>query len=69
MPKQINKYLILTGAAAQMGVTIYLGARLGKYIDYEAQTGKNYYTLIFTLLAVAISLYLLLKQLKKLNDS
>ena len=65
--KQLNKYLQLTGIAFQMGITIYLGAYFGKKLDVHFNSNKTY-TLILTLLALLISLWSVLAQLKKIND-
>jgi membrane protein DedA with SNARE-associated domain len=64
---QLHKYLALTGVAFQMGITIYLGAYFGKKLDAHFNTSKTY-TLILTLLALLISLWSVLVQLKKIND-
>lgn len=53
------------GLAFQMGVTIYLFVWLGKKLDVYYQTGKLF-LIIGTLTGVAISLYALLKQMRKL---
>lgn len=66
--KEIKYWLSLTGIAVQMGVIIYLGARLGQWLDLEYQNEKNTYTIILTLFAVAISMYLVIQQTKKLNS-
>lgn len=64
---QLHKYLALTGIAFQMGITIYLGAYFGKKLDAHFETTKTF-TLILTLLALLISLWSVLAQLKKIND-
>jgi len=68
MPGKPNRYLELMGIAAQMGITIFLGAYLGKWLDARYTAGKNLYTIVFTLLSVAIALYMVLKQVNKLNE-
>lgn len=65
---QLHKYLALTGVAFQMGITIYLGAYFGKKLDTHFETTKTF-TLILTLLALLISLWSVLAQLKKINDT
>jgi len=60
---------IFTGIAAQMGVTIYLGAYFGKWLDIRYPSDKKWFTMIFTLLGVGISLYVVLKQLNKFNNA
>ena len=66
--KQLNKYLRLTGIGLQMGITIYLASYLGKWLDVKYPNENNLYTIILTLLGVAISFYSLLKQVKKINN-
>lgn len=68
MPKKRNRYLELMGIAAQMGVTIFLGAYLGKWLDSKYPSDKQWYTILCTLSAVAIALYMVLKQVNKLNE-
>lgn len=63
-----NRYLELMGIAAQMGVTIFLGAYLGKWLDEQYPAEKRWYTMVFTILAVCIALYMVLKQVNKLNS-
>ncbi len=66
--KRISPYLRLTSAAIQMGAIIFLGAQLGKYLDRTYPNSKNWYTIGFTLLAVTLSLYNLLRQVNKINS-
>tara|TARA_B100002019_G_scaffold292326_1_gene315078 strand:- start:514 stop:744 length:231 start_codon:yes stop_codon:yes gene_type:complete len=71
-PKKPHKrktlhWLILTGYAAQLGVTIYASARLGRYLDLTYLTDRTW-TLICVLLGLFVSISILLQQLKKLND-
>ena len=51
-----------------MGVTVYLGAYIGEFLDEKYNVEKNYYTIVFVLFSVFTSLYLLTKQVKKIND-
>jgi len=50
-----------------MGVIIYLGSRLGGWLDDKYEKDNNMFTIILTLLAVVVSMYLVVKQTKKLN--
>jgi uncharacterized membrane protein YfcA len=68
MPGKPNRYLELMGIAAQMGITIFLGAYLGKWLDTRYPSGKKWFTIACTLLSVAIALYMVLKQVNKLNE-
>jgi len=65
----LKNIAVFTGIAAQMGVTIFAGAYLGKWLDVEYPSNKKWFTMIFTLLGVGISLFVVLKQLNKFNDA
>jgi len=65
--KQLNRYIVLTGIGLQMGITIYLAARLGKWLDAKYTEG-NTYTIILTLLGIVLSFYSLMRQLKNLEN-
>lgn len=70
MPKPKNQakyWLSLTGIAVQMGVIIYLGSWLGGWLDEKYQKENNMFTILLTLSAVVVSMYLVIKQTKKLN--
>lgn len=64
--KAINTAARLSGSAIQMGIVIYLGVWGGKWLDAHYGTEKIFLP-ICTLLAVAISIYLVIQQLKKIN--
>ena len=66
--KPLNKYIRLTGIGLQMGITIYLAANLGKWLDVRYPNEKNLFTIGLTLAGVAISFYSLLQQIKKINN-
>ncbi len=65
--KPAKYWLSLTGIAVQMGVLIFCGAKTGNWLDEKYETANNSYTIILTLAAVAISMYLVIRQTKKLN--
>ena len=58
---------ILTGVAFEMGIIIYLSVQGGKWLDVHYQNEKNIFTVIATLLGVAISIWLVLQQLKRIK--
>lgn len=62
------RYLALTGIAAQMGVTIVAGGYLGKYLDSVYPNEKQWFTIGITLFSVAVALYIVLKQVNRLNQ-
>jgi uncharacterized membrane protein YfcA len=65
--KKGNKFLVLTGVGIQMMVTIFLGAYFGRMLDEKYPAEKKWFTMGLTILAVFISLYLVVQQLKYLN--
>ncbi|MFT4754031.1 MAG: F0F1-type ATP synthase assembly protein I [Salibacteraceae bacterium] len=65
--KQPNTLMTLSGVGAQMGITIWLGAQLGKWLDEKYPSDKNWFTIGLVLFAVGISLYNLIQQVNRLN--
>ena len=65
--KQLKNLAILSGVAIQMGITIYLFVLLGKWLDTEYNNGDQLYLIITTLLGVAISFYVVLKQVNRIK--
>ena len=65
--KQLKNAAILSGIAFQMGITIYLFAILGKWLDNEYNNGEKLYIIITTLLGAALSLYVVLKQVNRIK--
>lgn len=64
--KSLNKAIQLSGAGLQMGLTIYLGSLLGKWLDKALE--QNFLTETITLLSIFAAMYLLIKQANKIND-
>jgi len=48
-----------------MGVTIFLFVKLGKWLDSKYNEGGKAFLVVCTLVGVAASLYVVLRQLKK----
>ncbi|WP_242092354.1 AtpZ/AtpI family protein [Aestuariivivens sediminicola] len=67
--KQLKNVAQLSGIAIQMGVTIYLFVLLGKWLDANYNNGQKLYIIIMTLLGVGISLYVVLKQVNRINNT
>ncbi|MCM4167946.1 hypothetical protein KCTC52924_01234 [Arenibacter antarcticus] len=59
---------ILSGIAIQMGIIIFLAAQGGKWLDAYLGMESKTFTIIITLLGVAISIYLVLQQLKRIKQ-
>ena len=57
----------LSGIGIQMGVIIYLFVLLGKWLDTNYNNGEKLYIIFSTLLGVAVSLYVVLKQLNRIK--
>ena len=51
----------------QMGITIYVFVLLGKWLDAKYSEANKVFLMVCTLAGVAISLYAVLKQIKKLD--
>lgn len=63
----LKKYAQLSGIGFQMGATIFLFSWAGKKLDAHYETQKDWFTIGFILLGVALSIYVLLKQLNRIN--
>jgi len=50
-----------------MGITIYLGAYFGRYLDQRYLTEKPWLTITCVFVAVIISLYSVVQQLNRIN--
>ena len=66
--KPLKNFIVLSGIAFQMGAIIYLFVLLGKWLDNTYNNGNKMYIIISTLSGVAISLYVVLRQVKKLHQ-
>ena len=58
---------MLSGIAIEMGVIIYLSVKAGNWLDEKYQNEKRIFTVIATLLGVAISIWVVLQQLKRIK--
>ena len=61
----LRKGARLSGMALQMGLTIYLGNLLGKWID--SKYTPDFAETLFTLLAIALAMYAMIRQVTQLN--
>jgi hypothetical protein len=66
--KMVARAVALTGIAAEMGIIIFLAAKGGMWLDQQTGNEKRIYTAIATIAGVGISLWLVLIQLKRLQD-
>ena len=65
----LKNIAIFTGIASQMGIIIFAGAYFGKWLDIKYPADKKWFTMVFTILGVIISLYSVIKQLNKFNEN
>lgn len=68
MKGQLKNFAVLSGVAVQMGVMIFLFVKLGKWLDSKYNQDGKAFLVLCTLVGVAASLYVVLKQLKKINE-
>lgn len=68
-----HNYVIFSGIAIQMGVTISIFTYIGIWIDKKISNEYSIFTVTFSLLGVIGSLYLIIKQVikysKEKNDA
>lgn len=65
--KPLKKYARFSGIAIQMGVTIYLGSKLGEWLDLKYVNENQLYTKICTLVAVFLAMISVILQVSKLS--
>ncbi|AWX44574.1 hypothetical protein HME9304_01577 [Flagellimonas maritima] len=58
---------MLSGIAFEMGAIIFLAVKGGNWLDTHYENEKNIFTVIATLLGVAISIWVVLQQLKRIK--
>ncbi|WP_339711069.1 AtpZ/AtpI family protein [uncultured Kriegella sp.] len=63
----VKNVAILSGIAFEMGAIIFLAAKGGIWLDDHYHNEKRIFTAIATLLGVAISIWLVLRQLKRIK--
>lgn len=63
----LKQVAILSGIGIQMGVIIFLFVKLGKWLDSEYNPGGKTFLVTCTLLGVAASLYVVVKQLNQIK--
>ncbi len=63
----LKNVALLSGIAFEMGAIIYLAAQGGIWLDEHYQNEKRIYTAIATLIGVAISLWVVLRQIKRVK--
>ncbi len=67
--KNNNIYLRLSSVAIQMGAVIGGFAWLGVYLDDKQKLKTPVWTIVLSLFGVAVSMYLIFKEVKDINSS
>lgn len=67
--KQLNRYIRFTTMAFQMGLTIYLGNLLGKWLDSKYVAEGEIYSKICTLVAVFLAMFSVIVQVTKISKN
>ena len=66
--KQSNKWLALINIPFQMGLIIFLGVIFGQWLDEKFKIEGSVLTIVFSLLAVFIALYNVIRQVNKMSN-
>ena len=66
--KQANKWLVFMNIPFQMGLIIFLGVILGQWLDEKFKIEGSILTIVFSLLAVFIALYNVIRQVTKMSN-
>jgi len=64
-PNKPNTFIRFTSAGLQMGLTIWLGNELGKWLDIRYQ--KDFFETSITLFSIFISIYFVVSQVIKVS--
>ena len=66
--KQANKWLVFMNIPFQMGLIIFLGVMIGQWLDEKFKIEGSILTIVFSLLAVFIALYNVIRQVTKMSN-
>jgi hypothetical protein len=66
--KPLKNFAALSGLGVQMGVITYVLVRIGKWLDAYFKLPKKIFVAIGAITGVALGLYVVLKQLKKIQN-
>lgn len=66
--KKTNVYLRFSSLGIQMGVIIALFTWLGTFLDKKQMNETPVWTIVLSLLGVAGSLYLVIKEVRRMDD-
>ncbi|MRI01050.1 hypothetical protein GH721_10965 [Kriegella sp. EG-1] len=63
----LKNVAMLSGIGIEMGAIIFFAAKGGLWLDAHYQTEKRIFTAIATLIGVAIAIWVVLRQLKRIK--
>jgi F0F1-type ATP synthase assembly protein I len=66
--KPLKNLAALSGLGIQMGVIVFVFVRFGKWLDVYFGHTKKIFVAVGAILGVAVGLYVVLKQLKKIQN-
>ena len=66
--KQANKWLVFMNIPFQMGLIIFLGVMIGQWLNEKFKIEGSILTIVFSLLAVFIALYNVIRQVTKMSN-
>ena len=66
--KPLKNLAALSGLGIQVGVIVFAFIRLGKWLDVYFNHSNKICVAVGAILGVAVGLYVVLKQLKKIQD-
>ena len=66
--KQTNKWLVFMNIPFQMGLIIFLGVMFGQKKKKKFKIEGSILTIVFSLLAVFIALYNVIRQVNKMSN-
>lgn len=66
--KPKNRWIALINIPIQMGITIFAFAYLGNYLDNNNPHSTIIYKQLLGLIGVFVSIYIVIKEVKKLNN-
>ncbi len=66
--KQLNQFIRFTSIGLQMGLTIYLGSKLGEWLDVKFNNQEQLYYKIVSLVAVFFAIASVIIQVLKITN-
>ena len=66
--KQLNSYIKYSSLTTQMAIIIITGTFFGDYLDNSNNSEIPFYTIIFSIFSIILSLYYVLRKIVKDND-